>query len=150
MNVPSSTFIFIFTFTTPLCCPIAWAMPSSPKSYALPYARHPAPFATRRSTLSLVLFSALLVLFLFALVSFVAQIRRNRCVNVHPRSVRVVWEHAGNANAAVAVGDGERHKVMGFVGVQTGFGSAGRREALRKTWFPSDRQGLQRYSLFLF
>ncbi|KAE8680114.1 putative beta-1,3-galactosyltransferase 13 [Hibiscus syriacus] len=29
---------------------------------------------------------------------------------------------------------------MGFVGVQTGFRSAGR----RKTWLPSDRQGLQR------
>lgn len=122
-------------------------MPSSPKSYALPYARYPSPFATRRSTLSLLLLSALLILFLFAVVSLIAQIRHNRCINVHPRSVRVVWEHAANANAnaAVGVGDGERHKVMGFVGIQTGFGSAGRREALRKTWFPSDHQGLQRY-----
>ncbi|ESW05191.1 hypothetical protein PHAVU_011G159800 [Phaseolus vulgaris] len=121
-------------------------MPSSPKSYALPYARYPSPFATRRSTLSLLLLSALLILFLFAVVSLIAQIRHNRCINVHPRSVRVVWEHAANANAnaAVGVGDGERHKVMGFVGIQTGFGSAGRREALRKTWFPSDHQGLQR------
>lgn len=126
---------------------IPWAMPSSPKSYALPYARYPSPFATRRSTLSLLLLSALLILFLFAVVSLIAQIRHNRCINVHPRSVRVVWEHAANANAnaAVGVGDGERHKVMGFVGIQTGFGSAGRREALRKTWFPSDHQGLQRY-----
>lgn len=38
----------------------------------------------------------------------------------------------------------DRHKVMGFVGIQTGFGSVGRRQSLRKTWFPSDRQGLQR------
>ncbi|XP_068486318.1 probable beta-1,3-galactosyltransferase 14 isoform X2 [Phaseolus vulgaris] len=125
-------------------------MPSSPKSYALPYARYPSPFATRRSTLSLLLLSALLILFLFAVVSLIAQIRHNRCINVHPRSVRVVWEHAANANAnaAVGVGDGERHKVMGFVGIQTGFGSAGRREALRKTWFPSDHQGLQRLAFF--
>lgn len=33
---------------------------------------------------------------------------------------------------------------MGFVGIQTGFGSIGRRRSLRKTWMPSDRQGLQR------
>ncbi|KAI3939591.1 hypothetical protein MKX01_038546 [Papaver californicum] len=39
--------------------------------------------------------------------------------------------------------DHKRHKVMGFVGIQTGFGSVGRRRSLRKTW-PSDRQGLQR------
>ncbi|KAG2396746.1 beta-1,3-galactosyltransferase 14 [Vigna angularis] len=119
-------------------------MPSSPKSYALPYGRHPSPFVARRSTLSLLLISVLLILFLFAAVPYLTQIRHSGCADVHPRSVRVVWEHAGNANAAVAVGDGGRHKVMGFVGIQTGFGSAGRREALRKTWFPSDRQGLQR------
>lgn len=33
---------------------------------------------------------------------------------------------------------------MGFVGIQTGFGSVGRRRSLRKTWVPSDRAGLQR------
>ncbi|KAF8413758.1 hypothetical protein HHK36_001751 [Tetracentron sinense] len=33
---------------------------------------------------------------------------------------------------------------MGFVGIQTGFESSGRRRSLRKTWMPSDRQGLQR------
>lgn len=38
----------------------------------------------------------------------------------------------------------ERHKVMGFVGIQTGFASTGRRRSLRKTWFPSDREGLTR------
>ncbi|CAJ1978499.1 unnamed protein product [Sphenostylis stenocarpa] len=120
-------------------------MPSSPKSYALPYVRYQSPFATRRSTAFLLGLSALLLLlFFFAISSFLAQIRNNRCVNAHPRSVRVVWEHAGNPNTAVGVGDAERHKVMGFVGIQTGFGSGGRREALRKTWFPSDRQGLHR------
>ncbi|KAH1247158.1 putative beta-1,3-galactosyltransferase 14 [Glycine max] len=112
-------------------------MPSSPKSYAISYARQP----TRRSTLYLFL-SALLLLFLFGIVAFLAQIRGSRCVNAHPRSVRVVWEHS--AGAGTVAGDGGRHKVMGFVGIQTGFGSAGRRVSLRKTWFPSDRQGLQR------
>lgn len=33
---------------------------------------------------------------------------------------------------------------MGFVGIQTGFESSGRRRSLRNTWMPSDRQGLQR------
>ncbi|KAK1325192.1 putative beta-1,3-galactosyltransferase 14 [Acorus calamus] len=37
-----------------------------------------------------------------------------------------------------------RHKVRAFVGVQTGFASPGRRRSLRKTWFPSDRRGIQR------
>lgn len=33
---------------------------------------------------------------------------------------------------------------MGFVGIQTGFSSVGRRRSLRNTWLPSDREGLQR------
>uniref|UniRef100_A0A1D1XFV3 Hexosyltransferase n=1 Tax=Anthurium amnicola TaxID=1678845 RepID=A0A1D1XFV3_9ARAE len=36
-----------------------------------------------------------------------------------------------------------RPKLLGFVGVQTGFSSAGRRAALRTTWFPSDPDALQ-------
>ncbi|KAI4374676.1 hypothetical protein MLD38_012643 [Melastoma candidum] len=36
-----------------------------------------------------------------------------------------------------------RHKVMGFVGIQTGFGSVGRRGSLWKTRMPADQQGLQ-------
>lgn len=63
--------------------------------------------------------------------------------------MRVVWEVAGNSNGAGGGGggggDGKRHKVMGFVGIQTGFGSVGRRQALRKTWMPSDPEGLRRY-----
>ncbi|KAL2326792.1 hypothetical protein Fmac_020219 [Flemingia macrophylla] len=114
-------------------------MPSSPKSFATSYARH--PFATRRSTLFLLL-SALLLL--FGIAALLGQIRGARCVTAPPRSVRVVWEHAGASANSGAAGDGDRHKVMGFVGIQTGFGSTGRREALRKTWFPSDRLGLQR------
>ncbi|CAO2835967.1 unnamed protein product [Amaranthus hypochondriacus] len=38
----------------------------------------------------------------------------------------------------------KRYKVKGFVGIFTGFGSVGRRRALRQTWLPSTRDGLQR------
>lgn len=38
----------------------------------------------------------------------------------------------------------DRPKLLGFVGIQTGFGSADRRAALRRTWFPSDPDGLLR------
>ncbi|RDX91943.1 putative beta-1,3-galactosyltransferase 14, partial [Mucuna pruriens] len=114
-------------------------MPSSPKSFA----RQSPPFAARRSTLYFLLAALSLLLLLFGFVAFLAHIGASRCVHAPPRSVRVVWEHGGGAGAG-GVGLGDRHKVMGFVGVQTGFGSSGRRGALRKTWFPSDRQGLQR------
>ncbi|XP_068648180.1 probable beta-1,3-galactosyltransferase 12 [Aristolochia californica] len=38
----------------------------------------------------------------------------------------------------------DRPKLLGFVGVQTGFSSGDRRAALRSTWFPSDTDGLLR------
>ncbi|XP_040997391.1 probable beta-1,3-galactosyltransferase 12 isoform X2 [Juglans microcarpa x Juglans regia] len=38
----------------------------------------------------------------------------------------------------------ERPKHLGFVGIQTVFGSVDRRAALRSTWFPSDPDGLFR------
>lgn len=38
----------------------------------------------------------------------------------------------------------DRPKVLGFVGIQTGFSSPNRRSALRSTWFPSDPDGLLR------
>lgn len=38
----------------------------------------------------------------------------------------------------------DRPKLLGFVGIQTGFDSADRRAALRSTWFPSDPDGLLR------
>ncbi|KMZ75116.1 Beta-1,3-GlcNAc transferase, family GT31 [Zostera marina] len=43
------------------------------------------------------------------------------------------------------LGETQRHKAMAFVGVYTGFSSLGRRKALRKTWMPSDRDGLKRF-----
>ncbi|XVE97675.1 hypothetical protein REPUB_Repub03eG0039400 [Reevesia pubescens] len=38
----------------------------------------------------------------------------------------------------------DRPKLLGFVGIQTGFESGERRSALRSTWFPSDPDGLLR------
>jgi hypothetical protein len=38
----------------------------------------------------------------------------------------------------------ERRKLLGFVGIQTGFDSGDRRTALRSTWFPSDPDSLLR------
>uniref|UniRef100_A0A7N1A8Y5 Hexosyltransferase n=1 Tax=Kalanchoe fedtschenkoi TaxID=63787 RepID=A0A7N1A8Y5_KALFE len=38
----------------------------------------------------------------------------------------------------------ERHKAMAFVGIMTGYGSAGRRRSLRSTWMPSDQRSLLR------
>ncbi|XP_057531290.1 probable beta-1,3-galactosyltransferase 14 [Amaranthus tricolor] len=72
------------------------------------------------------------------------------CKSFEPRTVSVVWERPDDSNTAISddsllIGDvKKRHKVMGFVGIFTGFGSVGRRRALRQTWLPSDRDGLQR------
>ncbi|KAL5736504.1 hypothetical protein ACOSP7_030975 [Xanthoceras sorbifolium] len=128
-------------------------MPSSPKFF------HARPFSsptTRKSTV--LIFSCLLIGlagFLFGLSSILSVSGGHyRCVNTaQPRSVKVVWDTSGTANKLAADADKthglgteakKRHKVMGFVGIQTGFGSTGRRKSLRSTWMPSDRQGLQR------
>ncbi|KAG0455432.1 hypothetical protein HPP92_024724 [Vanilla planifolia] len=92
-------------------------------------------------------------LFGFVAISEPGLISAPKGLVADPISVSVSWNrgvgkdygHAGVDNSAVAGGGlRERHKVMGFVGVQTGFASVGRRRSLRKTWFPSDRQGLLR------
>ncbi|XVE50110.1 hypothetical protein DITRI_Ditri01bG0135400 [Diplodiscus trichospermus] len=122
-------------------------MPSSPKLF---HARS-SPLATRPTRSTVLIFSALLIFaivsFLFALSSFLYSGGYGyRCRNSDPRSVRVLWDRTGNKGGAGGDDDHgtKRPKVMGFVGIQTGFGSAGRRRSLRKTWMPSDRQGLQR------
>lgn len=77
------------------------------------------------------------------------------CKYAKPISVSVVWDRTNSGNSfsssdgdnganGISVRGQKRHKATGFVGIQTGFRSAGRRRALRQTWFPSDRQGLQR------
>ncbi|KAI3809602.1 hypothetical protein L1987_19197 [Smallanthus sonchifolius] len=63
-------------------------------------------------------------------------------IKCNPISVSVVWDQS--AGGLVSDGDQTRHKVMAFVGIQTGFASACRRRSLRNTWMPSDHLGLQR------
>ncbi|CAK9151690.1 unnamed protein product [Ilex paraguariensis] len=122
-------------------------MPSSPKFF---YAR-PSSYS-HRSTVLIVCFLIGLSGFVFG---FVAISRHSlsgyKCRYDKPRSVSVVWEKSsagagvgGNQNGGVSDGDQKRYKVMGFVGIFTGFGSVYRRRSLRQTWMPSDRQGLQR------
>ncbi|KAJ0500555.1 putative glycosyl transferase, family 31 [Helianthus annuus] len=113
-------------------------MPSSRKFF---HARHPSNIITRKS-LALVL--SLLIgftgLLLFSIVVFRQDI--TTALYDKPLSVSVLWDQS--SGGLVSGGVHKRHKVMGFVGIQTGFASVGRRRALRKTWFPSDHQRLQR------
>ncbi|RWV94543.1 hypothetical protein BHE74_00046684 [Ensete ventricosum] len=76
---------------------------------------------------------------LFGVISISRPVRK--CPNLEPRSVSVVWDHGGGTGGGGTV---ERRKVMAFVGIQTGFGSFGRRRSIRRTWLPSHRQGLLR------
>ncbi|KAK1325194.1 putative beta-1,3-galactosyltransferase 14 [Acorus calamus] len=64
-----------------------------------------------------------------------------RCLPSERNSVSVAVTTTAMEGAAPT----GRHKVRAFVGVQTGFASPGRRRSLRKTWFPSDRRGIQRW-----
>ncbi|KAK8706260.1 hypothetical protein V6N13_049833 [Hibiscus sabdariffa] len=117
-------------------------MPSSPK---FSYSRlSPPPTRLTTSTLLLV-FSV--VSFLFAVYTLISSRGCGyRCLS-DLRTVWVPWDRPGVVdNSGADGGDvaNGRYKVMGFVGIQTGFRSAGRRRSLRKTWMPSDRQGLLR------
>ncbi|KAJ0045137.1 hypothetical protein Pint_04713 [Pistacia integerrima] len=117
-------------------------MPSSPKLF------HARPSSSRKSTV--LLFSFLIIGiagFVFGISAILAVSHGGyRCNNSPPRSVKVLWTTNANTNndKGGLGSESKRHKVMGFVGIQTGFGSVGRRRSLRKTWMPSDRQGLQR------
>ncbi|CAA2953466.1 probable beta-1,3-galactosyltransferase 14 [Olea europaea subsp. europaea] len=74
----------------------------------------------------------------------------HKCEYNKPLSVSVTWDRSassgglGGSREVISDEGQKRYKVMGFVGIQTGFGSTGRRQALRKTWFPSDKGGLKR------
>ncbi|OVA12282.1 Glycosyl transferase [Macleaya cordata] len=125
-------------------------MPSSPKFF-YPPSRQSWISYTRKT--SFLIFSILIgisgfVFGLFATLRLNSEYRCSRSYEV--RSVSVAWEEGENKvfgdiqSQNVVVQQKNRYKVMGFVGIQTGFGSAGRRRSLRKTWMPSDREGLQR------
>lgn len=119
-------------------------MPPSRKFF---HARHPSIIGRR--SIVLILCSAIGfagLLFIGIAISRQADITGvYKCKYDKPTSVSVVWDQSGGGSTSlVSVGDEKRHKVMAFVGIQTGFASAGRRRALRNTWMPSDHQGLQR------
>ncbi|KAL2944466.1 putative beta-1 3-galactosyltransferase 14 [Bienertia sinuspersici] len=89
-------------------------------------------------------------LLIFVLVAISRSLFDQNCNSIQPKTVSVVWERTDVSSGGIS-GDSlvssdskKRHKVMGFVGIFTGFGSIGRRRSLRQTWFPSDRDGLQR------
>ncbi|KAK4387130.1 putative beta-1,3-galactosyltransferase 14 [Sesamum angolense] len=118
-------------------------MPSSPKLF---YAR-PSSYG-RRSKLLILCSLIGLSGFIFGFVAIARRGFGYDCKYGKPLSVFVTWDKSSTGSTSTRGGvsdEGQkRHKVMGFVGIQTGFGSAGRRRALRQTWFPSDHQGLQR------
>lgn len=118
-------------------------MPTSPKLFSS-YS-HSRRFANLRRFIPLFCFLFGLAGFLFGSISFFsANPRTPKCAGSNPLSVSVSWNLNAQSGDGV-LGAKERHKVMGFVGIQTGFASARRRKALRSTWFPSDHQGLLRF-----
>ncbi|KAK7244188.1 hypothetical protein RIF29_39006 [Crotalaria pallida] len=120
------------------------ARPSTPSSFSL----FSSSSSSRKSSSSFFFIIIIFLFFsLFLLFSLLKPTALHNCPNPNPKSVRVLWDHdasASSSNAAALSNNINRHKVMGFVGIFTGFGSVGRRVSLRKTWFPSDPNGLQR------
>ncbi|KAL3821246.1 hypothetical protein ACJIZ3_007151 [Penstemon smallii] len=116
-------------------------MPSSPKLF---YAR-PSSYSRRSTVLNLFILIGISG-FIFGFVAISRQALGYKCKYSKPLSVSVTWDtssSSGSISSSSTEGQ-KRYKVMGFVGIQTGFGSSGRRLALRQTWFPSDHHGLQR------
>lgn len=128
-------------------------MPSSPKFF---HARHPT--SPRKFTFFILLCLTVGISgFVFGIVSLLRSGSGYNCSGGSGpiRSVSVVWDKSGTAGGGASSdgggdGGGKRSKVMGFVGIQTGFASVGRRQSLRKSWMPADREGLQRYLFFSF
>ncbi|KAJ0964562.1 hypothetical protein J5N97_025700 [Dioscorea zingiberensis] len=133
-----------------------------PTSTFLPYskddkAKRPKAFAavpaTPRFSLSLLISAALFFVGAVGIVFATVVLLRS------PRVVEVSVFRCGKAEDTLrtfrsrssAGGDDgleDRPKLLGFVGVQTGFESADRRASLRSTWFPSDPEGLARLAYF--
>lgn len=119
-------------------------MPSSPKSFKA----WPSSVYSRRSTVLILCSLIGLAGFVFGFIAISKQNLGYKCKYTEPKSVSVVWDRKTVTTDNGVLDEGQnRHKVMGFVGIQTGFGSSGRRRAMRNTWFPSDQQGLQKYYL---
>lgn len=130
---------------------------SSSPSLPTPYTSKPLKPQKPNSTLvptnlplPILVFSLLCFIFgLVGTVLAVSALRRPRPVPVFrcgrsEDTFRAFYSKGDNGGGLV-----ERPKLLGFVGIHTGFGSSDRRLALRQTWFPSDPDGLLRYLSFL-
>lgn len=98
----------------------------------------------RNPTSLLIIFTTLTFLFclsglIFLIYAFVRPIPTFRCGRVED-TFRPFYSLPINGVVT------NRIKLVGLVGVQTGFGSRDRRQALRSTWFPSHPHDLLRYS----
>ncbi|GAB4837105.1 hypothetical protein Ancab_002016 [Ancistrocladus abbreviatus] len=115
------------------------------------------PFLTTRSPISLIVFSVICltigisgtVFSLYSLSSRSKPVSVFRCGRVQD-TLRAHYSVSLKSKSG-KLGDGrgggvvaDRPKLLGFVGIQTGFSSADRRQALRSTWFPTDPDDLIR------
>ncbi|KAF3658059.1 putative beta-1,3-galactosyltransferase 13 [Capsicum annuum] len=127
-------------------------MPANPKIFTA-RSSYWYNYNSRRSAILILCFLIGFAGFVFGFIAISRRGLGNSCKYAEPRSVSVAWDKTVMSRGDVVddenglgVSDGgyKRHKVMGFVGIQTGFGSVARRRSLRKTWFPSDHNGLQK------
>lgn len=128
-------------------------MPSNPKIFTA-RSSYSYYYHSRRSTILILCFLIGFAGFVFGVIAISRRGLGNSCKYAEPRSVTVAWDRnvmSREENGIGVTGGGyKRHKVMGFVGIQTGFGSVARRRSLRRTWFPSDHNGLQKYTFFFY
>ncbi|KAJ8556071.1 hypothetical protein K7X08_022829 [Anisodus acutangulus] len=119
-------------------------MPSNPKIFTA----RSYYYNSHRSTILTLCFLICFAGFIFGFTAISKWVLGGyNCKYAQPRSVNIAWDRTmsrENGESGVTDGGYKRHKVMGFVGIQTGFGSVSRRRALRRTWFPSDHNGLQK------
>ncbi|CAN6841833.1 unnamed protein product [Brassica oleracea] len=119
--------------------------PATPSYYSKPSKSHKHSSSASRVHVAIVLFS-LVSLFIglagtiFAITSSGGPSSVYRCGGSKDTS-RVFGSRKLGGNGDVLP---ERRKVIGFVGIQTGFDYGDRRAALRSTWFPSDPDALLR------
>ncbi|KAH0719781.1 hypothetical protein KY290_004695 [Solanum tuberosum] len=122
-------------------------MPSNPKIFTA-RSSYSYFYHSRRSKILILCFLIGFAGFVFGFIAISRRGLGNSCKYAEPRSVSVAWDRnvmSREENGIGVTGGGyKRHKVMGFVGIQTGFGSVARRRSLRRTWFPSDHNGLQK------
>ncbi|KFK32543.1 hypothetical protein AALP_AA6G256600 [Arabis alpina] len=128
--------------------------PPSPSYYSKPsksYKPNSSVYASSRIHIAIILFSLVSVFIgvagtIFAITSSGAKLGSAsvyRCGGSKDTSQvsssRKLGGDSGNGGVVT-----ERRKLLGLVGIQTGFDSGDRRSALRSTWFPSDPDGLLR------